>query len=103
MSEAAVHPAGYKVYFITWFWLLVMTSLALGVGFVDMPEGLKAALLVAITLAKVAVIAAFFMHLRTEKLNLILLTFTPLVISMILFFFMGPDMMGSATRVLTLR
>jgi len=31
---------------MTWFWLLAMTLLALGVGYVSMPEGIKAVLLV---------------------------------------------------------
>ncbi len=98
MTEGT-HPTGYRVYYITWGWLLVMTLLALGVGSVDnMPGGLKAILLVGTTLAKVVVIAAFFMHLRFEKLNLVLITFTPLVLAMIMFFFMAPDTADTATR-----
>ena len=102
MSEAVHH--GYGIYFKTWGWLLVMTLLALGVGYVEaMPGALKALLLVGITLAKVGVIGAFFMHLRSEKLDLVLITFTPLILAMILFFFMWPDSGDSATRILTLR
>jgi cytochrome c oxidase subunit 4 len=82
------HPKGYKIYAVIWFWLLVMTMLALGVGYVQsIPEGLKALLLVGITLAKIGLIGAFFMHLKWERLNLVMLTFSPLVLSMILFFF----------------
>ena len=102
MTEAA-HPTGYRTYFITWGWLLVMTLLALGVGSVDMPSGIKATLLVGTTLAKVVIIAAFFMHLRFEKLNLVLITFTPLVLAVIMFFFMGLDTLDLAFRDLILR
>ena len=98
MTEGT-HPAGYRVYYITWGWLLVMTLLALGVGSVDMPGGIKAILLVGTTLAKVVIIAAFFMHLRSEKLNLVLITFTPLVLAMIMFFFMAADTADTATRM----
>jgi caa(3)-type oxidase subunit IV len=101
MPEAIHH--GYGIYWKTWGWLLLMTMLALGVGYVDMPSGLKAFLLVGITLAKVILIGGFFMHLRSEKLNLVLITFSPLVLSLILFFFMFPDSGDSATRILTLR
>ncbi len=94
---------GYRVYMITWAWLLVMTLLALGVGYVEMPTGIKAVLLVGITLAKVVLIAAIFMHLRFEKLNLVMITFTPLVLSLILFFFIAPDTADTATRVLSVR
>ncbi len=104
MSEAA-HPEGYRVYYITWGWLLVMTLLALGVGSVDMSgsPSIKALLLVGITLAKVILIAAIFMHLRFEKMNLVLITFTPIVLSLILFFFIFPDSADTATRTLMLR
>ena len=98
-----IHPAGYRTYYITWGWLLVLTLLALGIGYVDMPGGIKAVLLVGTTLAKVVIIAAIFMHLRSEKMNLVLITFCPLVLALILFFFMVPDAADSVNRVLTLR
>jgi caa(3)-type oxidase subunit IV len=101
MSEATHH--GYGIYYKTWGWLLFMTALALGAGYVEMPTTLKAIVLVGITLAKVGVIGAFFMHLRTEKLNLILITFSPIILSLILFFFMFPDSGDTASRMLILR
>ena len=94
---------GYKVYFVTWAWLLVMTLLALAVGYVSMPSGLQAVLLVGITLAKVILIATIFMHLRFERLNLVLITFTPIILSLILFFFIRPDTLDTATHILTIR
>ncbi len=98
MAEAT-HPTGYRVYYITWGWLLVMTLLALGVGSVDMPGGIKATLLVGITLGKIVLITAIFMHLRFERLNLILITFCPLVLALIMFFFMIPDTADTAIRI----
>ena len=97
------HPTGYKVYYITWGWLLVMTLLALGVRYVDMPKGIQATLLVGITLAKVVLIGAIFMHLRFERLNLVMLTVCPIVLALIMFFFITPDATDTATRVLLLR
>lgn len=102
MTDTVHHP-GYKSYLIIWGWLLVMTLLALGAG-EYLPSGIiKALALVGVTLAKVILIAAFFMHLRTEKLNLIMITFAPIILSLIMFFFMSPDMGDSATRTLHLR
>jgi len=89
-----------KQYYITWGWLLVMTMLALGLGYAPVPEGLKAFLLVCITLAKIALIASIFMHLKFEKLNLIMLTFTPLVLALILFFITFGESSGSSTHVI---
>jgi cytochrome c oxidase subunit 4 len=102
MTEAVHH--GYGIYIKTWLLLLGMTLLALGVGYLDnMPGALKALLLVGITLAKVGIIGAFFMHLRSEKLDLVLITFCPIVLALILFFFIVPDAGDSATRMLILR
>ncbi len=103
MSEATAHHHGYGIYIKIWVYLLIMTTLALGVGYVEMPATIKALLLVGITLAKVVLIGAFYMHLRSEKLDLILITFTPIALSLILFFFMFPDSGDSATRILNLR
>ena len=51
-----------------------------------MPEGFKAILLVGTTLAKILLIGRIFMHLKFEKMNLVMLTFSPLLLSVILFF-----------------
>ena len=99
-DEGAIH---YKQYFTTWAWLLVMTVLALGLGYAPMPEGIKAFLLVGITLAKIVLIASIFMHLRYEKMNLVMLTFSPLIIAIILFFFTWGETSGSATHILMVR
>jgi cytochrome c oxidase subunit 4 len=93
----------YKTYAMTWFWLLVLTSLALGLGYAPIPERIKALLLVCTTLAKVLVIAAVFMHLRYERVNLILITFTPLVLAIIFFSFTFPETLGSASHVIQVR
>jgi len=94
-SNEHAHPGGYKKYAVIWFWLLVLTTIALVVGYFEfIPHGVKDPLLVVITLAKVYVIGAFFMHLKTEKLNLIMCTFSPLVLAVILFFFTFGETVG---------
>jgi len=103
MTDHEQHSISYKLYFMTWVWLLVLTAAALGLGYAPINEKLKAFLLVCTTLAKILVIAAIFMHLRYERLNLILLTFVPLVLAIILFSFTFPETLGNATHVLTVR
>jgi cytochrome c oxidase subunit 4 len=88
---------------MTWGWLLVLTALALGLGYAPINETLKAFLLVGTTLAKILVIAAIFMHLRYERVNLILITFTPLVLAVIMFAFTFPETMGNATHMIQVR
>jgi len=97
------HAISYKTYFMTWVWLLVLTALALGIGYAPINETLKAFLLVGTTLAKILVIAAVFMHLRYERLNLILITFAPLVLAIIMFAFTFPETLGTSTHVIQVR
>jgi cytochrome c oxidase subunit 4 len=97
------HALHYKSYLMTWFWLLVLTALALGVGYTRINETLKAFLLVGTTLAKILVIAAVFMHLRYERVNLILITFAPLVLAIIMFAFTFPETLGSSTHLIQVR
>jgi|SRR5580700_9200951 caa(3)-type oxidase subunit IV len=99
MSHDEAHPiGGHKQYFTTWCWLLVMTLLALGMGYAPVPEGIRGALLVCITLAKIFLIASIFMHLKFERMNLVMLTFTPLVLAIILFFVTYGESLGSSTH-----
>ena len=79
---------------------MVMTLLALGVGYAPIPEGFRGFLLVCITLAKIVLIASIFMHLKAEKLNLVMLTFSPLVLAIILFFITFNEAAGSSTHVI---
>ena len=99
MAEEHEHSMSYKTYLLTWFWLLVLTLLALGLGYAPINERLKAFLLVCTTLAKILVIAAIFMHLRFERINLILIAFAPLILAVILFSFTFPDTLGNPTHV----
>ena len=102
-NEHDEHAIRYKTYFITWVWLLVLSSLALGLGYAPINEKLKAFLLVGTTLAKILVIAAVFMHLRYERVNLILITFVPLVLAIILFSFTFGDTLGTVTHLIRVR
>jgi len=97
------HSISYKTYIMTWLWLLVLTALALGLGYTNINEKLKAFLLVCTTLAKILVIAAMFMHLRYERINLILITFAPLILAVILFSFTFPETLGNATHLIRVR
>src|ERR1700752_5036728 len=97
------HSLSYGLYFKTWAWLLVLTAIALGLGYAPINETLKAFLLVGTTLAKILVIAAIFMHLRYERLNLIMLTFVPLILAIIMFAFTFPETLGNSTHVIVVR
>ena len=102
MSEQP-HSLSYRTYLMTWAWLLVLTAIALGIGYAPINEGLKAMLLVGTTLLKIFVIAAVFMHLRYERVNLILITITPLILAVVMFAFTFPETLGTPTHVIRVR
>lgn len=85
------HAGGYKIYVVTWFWLLVITMLELGVVLAHVPRVLLAISLITMALMKAALIVAYFMHLRYERLSLVYAVVTPLFLGFILFFFLAPD------------
>jgi cytochrome c oxidase subunit IV len=97
------HAISYRTYFITWVWLLVLTALALGIGYAPINETLKAFLLVTTTLAKIFVIAAVFMHLRYERVNLIMITLCPLLLAIIMFAFTFGETLGTPTHIIQVR
>ncbi len=83
--------AWYKTYVVTWVWLLVITALEIGVVFGGLARMLVVALLVVLALMKATLIAAYFMHLRYERLNLIFTIVAPMVLIIILFLGVARD------------
>ena len=67
-----LHEIGYGIYWITWAVLLALTLLMLATGYVSLPKGFVVLLLLAAMLVKASLIGAHFMHLRFEKLTLVL-------------------------------
>lgn len=91
MAEGT-HGGGYKIYFTVWFWLLVITLLEIGLVLVHVPKALLVFSLITLALMKAALIMAYFMHLRYERLNLIYAVVTPMFfLAIVLFAFVGPD------------
>jgi caa(3)-type oxidase subunit IV len=94
--ESHGHAHDYKQYLMTWVYLLIMTTAALVIGYFHfLPETVKATALVFITLAKIYLIGKYFMHLKAERLNLVMLTFSPLLLAMVLFFFTFGETVGT--------
>lgn len=89
------HAGGYRIYAITWFWLLVITILEVGVVLMRFPRVALAVLLVTMALMKAVLIAAYFMHLRFERLNLVYTVATPLLLGVILFCALVPDALNA--------
>lgn len=98
------HPVEFGAYLKVWLALAVLTLVALGVGQLQLAKDLRAFLFVLITLAKVSLIAAIFMHLRLERMTLVVIVLIPLVFAAAMVFGILPDTHDSTTRfILSLR
>ena len=86
------HEGGYRIYAVTWFWLLAITVLELAVVLLGIPKVLLAITLIVMAILKAALIIAYFMHLRYEKLSLVYAVVVPMFfLAIVLFSGVGPD------------
>jgi cytochrome c oxidase subunit 4 len=87
-----VHFAGSnRLFMMIWLWLLLLTGFEVFLGYINFNVILMLVILMGASIIKAALIIAYFMHLRFERLNLIL-TIVPAVcicICLLLVFF--PD------------
>jgi cytochrome c oxidase subunit IV len=81
-----------RVYWGSWFVLLVFTVAMLWADSVSIPRIAFVVFMLAAMLTKVAIIGANFMHLRTERLSLVLTVVIGLLATAaILFLLIAPD------------
>ena len=78
-------------YWMVWLALAVLTVIELLVARVQGVRGFVIFSLCALALAKAALVAAYFMHLKFENSALILVVLSPLVLSGILYVGLVPD------------
>jgi cytochrome c oxidase subunit 4 len=91
-TDQTAHKAGgYRIYVIVWFWLLVFTLIEVGVVLLRVPQWVLVGSLLILALMKAALIIAYFMHLRYERLSLVYTVITPLLLGFVLFGALGPD------------
>lgn len=86
------HFAGSNKLFISvWFWLLLLTGLEVFLGYVHLDFRLMLTILIGLSVIKAALIVAYFMHLRFERLSLVLTLVPMLVICICLLLVFFPD------------
>ena len=94
MSANAEHAEhGSRLYLYVWFWLLALTGVEVFLAYEKLPLTTMLVLLMALSLVKAALIIAYFMHLKFEKLSLFLTLFPMLVLCIILMLIFMPDSM----------
>ena len=91
------HFAGSNKLFISiWVWLVVLTLIEIFLAYKPMSLVLMLTILLGLSIIKAALIMAYFMHLKFERLSLILTLIPMLVVCIILLFVFFPDSYRSA-------
>jgi cytochrome c oxidase subunit IV len=91
-ATEAEHFAGSNRLFISvWGWLLVITAIEVFLGYIHLPLFYMLTILMGLSIIKAALIIAYFMHLRFERLTLVLTIVPALVICICLLGVFFPD------------
>ncbi len=86
------HFAGSNRLFLSvWAWLLLLTGFEVFLGYIHLPVIYMLVILMGASIIKAALIVAYFMHLRFERLNLVLTIVPALVICICLLMVFFPD------------
>ncbi len=86
------HFAGStRLFTSVWVWLLVMTAVEVFLAYIQLPLVYMLTILMGLSIIKAALIVAYFMHLRFERLSLVLTLIPMLVVCICLLFVFFPD------------
>jgi cytochrome c oxidase subunit 4 len=87
-----VHFAGTnKLFLSVWAWLLALTGFEVFLGYIHLPVVYMLVILMGASIVKAALIVAYFMHLRFERVNLVLTIVPAVVIAICLLLVFFPD------------
>jgi cytochrome c oxidase subunit 4 len=101
-SEVVEHIEGAntKTFLVVWFALLFMTGVEVFLAYLQIPTLIFLTALVGLSVIKAALIIAYFMHLKFEKLSLFLTLFPMLILCIILMLVM---FMPDSSRLMMMR
>jgi cytochrome c oxidase subunit IV len=96
-AHAGEHFAGSNKLFISiWVWLLALTLVEVFLAYRPMSVLIMLTILLGLSIIKAALIVAYFMHLKFERLSLVLTIVPMLVVCICLLFVFFPDSFRSA-------
>jgi cytochrome c oxidase subunit IV len=92
-AVAETHEVGSKKLFMwAWFWLLILTGIEVFLAYLRLDPHLMLTILVGLSLIKSALIVAYFMHMRFEKIGLFIIIVPTLVLCLtMILVFVFPD------------
>lgn len=82
---------GVKLFFNVLLGLLALTVIEVFLAYIHVPLTLMLTILIGLSLIKAAMIIAYFMHLRFERMSLVLTLIPTLVVCICLLFIVFPD------------
>lgn len=82
--EAVAAKRKHPNYMAVWGALFVLTGIELGVAFMGLPRHLTIIALVFLAVWKALLVALYYMHLRFERLRVVLVAAAPLPLAFIL-------------------
>jgi len=88
-----------RLYLIVWGWLIALTGLEVFLGYEHIPLTIMVVVVMGLSIVKAALIMAYFMHLKFERLSLILTVVPALIVCISLLAIFFPD----SLRALSLR
>jgi cytochrome c oxidase subunit IV len=91
-AESHDHFAGTNRLFVSvWVWLLALTGFEVFLGYIHLPVMYMLVILMGASIVKAALIVAYFMHMRFERLNLVMTIVPAVVICICLLLIFFPD------------
>jgi len=87
------HGAGMRTMYIVWAWLLALTALEVFLAYLQVPLLVMLLSLIGLSMVKAALIVAYFMHMKFERLNLALTIIPAFVACILLLNAFFPDAM----------
>ena len=81
-----------SMYFV-WFWLVALTFVEVFLAYEETPLFWMLIMLLGLSIVKAALIMAYFMHLKFERLNLVLTLIPAMVCTILLLNILYPDAM----------
>ena len=96
-AHAEEHFAGSNKLFVSiWVWLVVLTLIEIFLAYKTMSVNIMLTVLLGLSIIKAALIVAYFMHLKFERLSLIVTIVPMLVVCICLLFVFFPDSFRSS-------
>jgi len=91
-AESHGHAVGSaKLFSIVWIWLVAITAIEVYMAYIHIQPHLMLTLLMVLSLVKAALIMSYFMHLKYEKMSLVLLLVPALVFCICMMCVIFPD------------